>query len=170
MGAASLEKRLSAARLCQDWGFLLGFHFDPVLMRPGWENGYRNVIKKIGTTVDARRIAWVSLGTLRFPPELKSRIQARFPGSSILGEEMIRGLDGKMRCLRPLRTEAYRKMAGWLKDLEPELFVYLCMESPAVWEQVFGESPSSNADLDWRFARSLWKRFPELEMEEPARD
>jgi spore photoproduct lyase len=36
--AASLRKRLEAARQCQAEGFVLGFHFDPLIPHPKWKD------------------------------------------------------------------------------------------------------------------------------------
>ena len=165
--AASIEDRLAAARRCMDMGFLLGFHFDPILSVDGFEDRYRELVEKVFRYIDGARIAWISLGSLRFPPSLKETIRNRFPGTRILHEEMVRGLDGKLRYVRPLRVSMYRKVYDWLKEQDPDLFLYFCMEPPWVWEAVMGEAPTSNADLDYRFARSLYERFPELGAAEP---
>ena len=166
---ASVKARLRAAQQCMDKGFLLGLHFDPILWIPDWESLYREVIQKIFSTVEGSRIAWVSLGTLRFPPSLKRIVRSRFPKSRIVYQEMIQGLDGKKRYPKPIRVEMYRKIFGWLKEKAPDLFIYFCMESPEVWDRVMGTHPGSNGELDFWFARSLYRRFPELCMEEPQR-
>jgi spore photoproduct lyase len=40
-----------------------------------------------------------------------------------------------------LRIEMYAAMLEWLRACAPDVLVYLCMESPAVWEKVFGFTP-----------------------------
>ncbi len=169
-GAASVKKRLEAARTCQEKGFLLGFHFDPILLVPEWKPLYWELIQQIFSYVDGSRIAWISLGTLRYPPRLREIIQSRFPESRIVYEEMIRGLDGKMRYPKPLRVEMYRWVFAWLKENAPDIFVYFCMESPEVWDRVMGMHPESNEELDSWFAESLHRRFPELDMDKPERE
>lgn len=165
--SASLKERLRAAQRCMDKGFLLGFHFDPILWVHDWESIYREVIQEIFSYVEGSRIAWVSLGTLRFPPSLKRIVQSRFPKSRIVYQEMVQGLDGKKRYPKPIRVEMYRKIMSWLKEKDEDLFIYFCMESPEVWDRVMGTHPESNGELDYWFARSLYRRFPELGMEEP---
>ena len=166
-GAASIEERLKAAQKCMDRGFLLGFHFDPILRVDGFDDVYRELVDELFRYVDGNRIAWISLGSLRFPVTLKPMIQDRFPKTRIVYEEMIRGLDGKMRYPRPLRVDLFKKMYEWLKGHAPELFIYFCMEPSWVWESVVGTSPSTNAELDYWFAKSLYKRFPSLGMVAP---
>ena len=160
--AASLMDRLQAARKAMEAGYLLAFHFDPLIHFPGWEEAYHDVIESIFKVVDSKRVTWISIGSLRYPPNLKRIIQKRFPKSKIVYEEMISGNDGKMRYFRPIRLEMYQKIVDWIQTKDPELFVYFCMESPDIWEAVMGDAPESNADLDYWFARSLYQRFPEL--------
>src|SRR5919204_5259214 len=45
-GTASLEERLDAARRCQERGYRLGFHFDPIIEYPGWERDYEEMIEQ----------------------------------------------------------------------------------------------------------------------------
>ena len=166
-----LQHRLQAARQCQKAGFLLGFHFDPILHFENAALQYEDTVDQLFDVIRHDRIAWISLGTLRFPPALKRVIQTRFPGSRIIYSEMIRGLDGKMRYLKPLRIELYRAVYQRIRRYSSDVFIYFCMESPQVWEKVTGNSPEDNAELDFRFAESLWKRFrSDLDMDEPRRE
>jgi spore photoproduct lyase len=160
--SASLDQRLSAAKKCAEAGFLIGFHFDPIVPVDGWERGYTDLVDRMLSEVDPSRIAWISLGSLRFPPALKDVVESRFPKSRIAAGEMIRGLDGKMRYPKPVRLELYRRIAGRIREKAPGVFVYFCMEPPDVWERVLGKSPSSNEELDRQFAVSLKRRYPEL--------
>ena len=159
---ASLDERLSAAGECAEAGFLVGFHFDPILLVEEWEKDYDGLIDRLFSAVNPSRIAWISLGSLRFPPALKEVIEERFPRSRIPFGEMIRGLDGKMRYAKPVRLELYRRIAGRIRERSSGVFVYFCMESPDVWERVMGRAPASNAELDGLFSESIRRRFPDL--------
>ena len=138
---ATFEERLGAAVQCQEWGYRLGFHFDPIVYYEGWEDEYRESVKEIFSTVDPRRVAWISLGALRFPPHLRDIVRRQFPKSKIPCGEFVPGHHGKLRYFRPIREEIYRKMKSWIHVMAPEAFVYLCMENRLVWERSFGESP-----------------------------
>ncbi len=144
---ASFDERLAAARRCQEAGYKLGFHFDPMVEYPGWEEDYRGMVERIFSVIDQHRIAWISLGVLRTTPGLKRIMRERFPSSRLVCGEQVLCPDGKMRYFQPLRVKMYRKMLGWIRGASPTVFVYLCMESKEVWQQVFGFAPSCEKEL-----------------------
>ena len=157
-GTPSLEQRLEAAQRCQQRGYPLALHFDPLVMTEGWEDQYRELVRRVFRNLDPRSILWVSLGALRYPPSLHERILSCGLGP----EEIFPGLDGKSRYLRPLRTRMFESMVRWLREMGGnDLFVYLCMESPEVWQRAIGWIPRDTADLDARFQRRIhrfWQR------------
>jgi spore photoproduct lyase len=149
---ASLEERLTAARRCQTAGYKLGFHFDPIVEYAGWEADYRDMVGRIFAAVDHRRVAFISMGVLRNTPALKRTMRARFPETRLLSGEQILCPDGKMRYFQPLRVAMYRKMLRWIRAASPTVFIYLCMESKEVWQQVFGFAPSCEKELGAQMA------------------
>jgi spore photoproduct lyase len=150
-GTASLQERLQAARVCQDAGYRLGFHFDPLIEYPDWEKDYEEMVQRLFATVDWRRISWLSMGVLRNTPGLKRVMRERRPRTRLLAAEQVPNPDGKLRYFQPLRIEMYRKMLGWIRRSAPTVKVYLCMESKHVWEQVFGYAPSCEKELGAQF-------------------
>ena len=146
--AATFEERLAAALQCQKWGYKIGLHFDPLIYYAEWESEYREAISEIFSVIDPNNIAWISLGALRFTPHLRDVVHRRFPESKVPYGEFVPGHHGKLRYFRPIREEMYRKMKSWIQAAAPQAFVYLCMESRAVWERSFGEAPRNAADLD----------------------
>ena len=168
--AASLKERLAAMRLVQDAGYKIGFHFDPLLYHEGWQETYPDLIKQLFEVVDPANVTWISIGSLRFPPEMKDKVLEKFPRSKIMFAELIRGMDGKMRYPKPLRLEMYRTVYSALREYgSDDLFIYFCMESAEIWERVMGWSPESNEHLDYLFAESLFNKFPGLMAEAPQR-
>jgi spore photoproduct lyase len=151
-GTASLDQRLRAARRCQEAGYRLGFHFDPIIEYPGWESDYEQMLGQIFTVVDWRRISWMSMGVLRTTLGLKRTMRDRFPTTRLITGEQVLCPDGKLRYFQPLRVAMYRKMLGWIRRAAPTAKVYLCMESKEVWEQVFGFAPSCEKELGSQLA------------------
>lgn len=145
---ASLEARLRAAAQAQEWGYPLAFHFDPMVIYPGCEDHYREVLERLMSIISQENIVWISLGTFRYVPVLKSIIEKRFANSDIIHGEFVLGLDEKMRYFKPLRIRLYSMMVKWLHELAPKVTSYLCMEDEQVWELVYGFAPQSRGGLD----------------------
>ena len=74
-------------------------------------------------------------------PELKDIVRRRHPSSRIAYGEFIRGLDGKMRYFRDIRAEFYSFMVDKIRQADPGLCAYLCMEDDGIWKESFGFSP-----------------------------
>jgi len=146
--AAGLEERLAAARRAAQAGYRVGFHFDPMIHFPNWREEYAKVVDRVVEAVDPARIAWVSLGALRFPAKMKATMRWRFPSTPILDGEFVVGWDGKMRYFQPIRVEMFSFLAERLRQAAPGTAVYLCMETEDVWRRVFGRVPTTQEILD----------------------
>ncbi len=145
--AASIKKRLEAASRSQSEGFVIAFHFDPLITHPGWKDEYLKTIELMDKMIDPTGIIWISLGSFRFMPQLKGIIRKRHPHTSVLDGEFIRGLDGKMRYFKPIRIELYSFMKENLEKWYNDLGLYLCMEADDVWEKSLGWSPGKSEGL-----------------------
>jgi spore photoproduct lyase len=133
--ASPLEGRLDAARRALASGYLVSFHFDPIFYSPDWENEYAELLAAVGE-FPGERIAWISLGPLRYTPELKDKMGEQ----DFLLEEYVPCRDGKNRYLQKVRSRIYRSFSERLASA-CGCPVYMCMESPAVWRNVFGKTP-----------------------------
>jgi DNA repair photolyase len=146
-GTASLTARLEAASRAESKGYKLAFHFDPMVIYPGCEAQYKNVVKQIFDHVRPENIVWISIGTFRFMPKLKQVIEKRFTNSTIPYGEFILGLDNKMRYFKPLRIKLYKEIISCIKEYDPDLMVYFCMEDQEVWEKCMGFFPKKEGEL-----------------------
>ncbi len=146
-GTASLDARLTAAERCQEWGYPLAFHFDPMVIYQDCAADYHKVVKKLFQHIRPENIVWISLGTFRFMPTLKPVIAQRFPGSKIAYGEFITGLDNKMRYFKPLRIALYRQVVDWIRDAAPKVTIYFCMEDNEVWKKTIGWVPAPDGGL-----------------------
>lgn len=145
---ARLEERLEAARLCQNQGYRIGFHFDPVILYPGWERAYEELVDQVFQKIQPSQIEWISLSGFRYRPNLKKVIKERHPHTRLFNSEHVACEDGKFRYLRPLRNRAYEILRGYLKKYSGDLNVYLCMETQEIWRDVTGKHPRSDKKLD----------------------
>ena len=130
-----LTARLQAACEVARAGYRLGFHFDPVVIYEGYQQDYARTVEEMADTLPHDKIAWISVGTLRFSRELKKQIETRFPHNTILDGEFLLDFDGKMRYSDTQRLEAYRFLVPLLRKTFPNAVVYLCMEDPQVARQ-----------------------------------
>lgn len=156
--AAPTADRLRAASRALEAGFRVAFHFDPVI-RSGARTpedalrAYADLADQIARLCAnvPDRIAWVSLGTVRFTPGLRSRIADR----PYLYDEFVPCPDGKYRYIQRERvriyTDLYQRLRRWA-----DIPVYLCMESRAVWRRVTGSLPSQIPGLRDIFTPVTW--------------
>ena len=125
-----LSARLAAACEVARAGYRLGFHFDPVVIYDGWQQDYARTVEQMADTLPKDKVAWISVGTLRFSRELKKMIENRFPQNTILDGEFLLDFDGKMRYGDSQRKEVYQFLLPLLRKVFPHTHVYLCMEDP----------------------------------------
>ena len=145
---ASIEERLRAARKCVDEGYRVGFHFDPLVHYPDWENDYRRLVGEIFDRIPGEAIAWFSIGALRMTSGLRDTLRSRFPGSFLPLGELVPCPDGKLRYAKSIRTRMYLKMLEWIRArASASTGVYACMERPEVWSRVFEASPPSDSEI-----------------------
>lgn len=165
--SAPLEQRLQAMKKISEAGFLMGIHFDPVVYYDDWKNGYHDLVRRLAEAVDPKRIVWVSMGSFRTPPSLKENIRMRFPKSPVFIGEQIKGADQKMRYIKPLRLQLYKHIYNWIKEYFGDVFFYFCMESKDLWREIVREIPQNSGELDYMFAKSNHRKFPEYQLPEP---
>ena len=153
-----LYRRLRAARKAQESGCFVGLHFDPIIIYEGFEKDYEYLVDDIGRILDLKKVIWVSLGLLRFPPKLLDRFIEEGRKNLLYGE-FIRGEDGKYRYIKQERIKVYRMIYSLLKAREEELFIYLCMEREDVWQKATGKIVEDSEALTGLFDKRIKKLF-----------
>jgi spore photoproduct lyase len=146
-GAASLEERLLAARkVATQKNCSLAFHFDPIIPLANWQQSYEEVFNLMAAKLKDLRVNWISLGTFRFPKGFQEYVEKYHPDTQILSEEFYPSEDGKIRYFRPFREKIYNFAREKLEKLFPETAIYICMETPHVWERL-NQAKFLSADL-----------------------
>jgi spore photoproduct lyase len=134
---ASLDARLTAIEQCEAMGFYVAIHFDPIFLYDRWKEDYAEVVRRIFLSIkDPRKIAWWSMGGFRTSPELKKYLKQTNNHFKIFSApDLILGEDGKYRYFRPIRVAFYTTLQEEIRKYSSETTLYLCMESPEVWEE-----------------------------------
>ena len=158
-GAAALEERLDSAAAACAAGYLIAFHFDPIITNDGNVEEYLKVVDRLFDKVDPERVAWLSLGCFRHSPGFKEIIRDVFPGQNLTTAEMFPGPDGKFRYLKRTRVAVYTAMLDRIRSHSAAPFVYLCMESESVWRDVFNVEYHTSEDLEQAFSDHLKEKY-----------
>lgn len=133
---ATFSERVTAAEKCVSAGYRVGFHFDPLILHNGWEENYRRAVHEIFSKLEETSIAWISLGSLRMPEKLLTRIRFRRPLSYASLAELHPGFDGLLRYLRPVRRRMYKHLSNLIKSSAPSVPLYICMEPREVTDEI----------------------------------
>ena len=143
--AKSVKDRLKAAEKAAQSGFLVSFHFDPIFRYPEWRRDYTGLVDSIfrDYKIPADRIAWISMGTFRYPLELKDKKG----GSKIFLEEFVSSKDKKFRYIQKIRSSMYSTIKQRINSYA-DVPIYMCMESSSVWKNVFGNLPADISQLN----------------------
>jgi DNA repair photolyase len=133
---ASLEQRLLAIKQCEEMGFWVAFHFDPIFLYPQWKDDYCEVVRRIFSSItNPEIIAWWSMGGFRTSPALKKHLKQTNSHLPLFSSsDLVLGEDGKYRYFRPIRVAFYRALQEEIRRHAPQTTLYLCMESREVWE------------------------------------
>jgi len=153
--SSSLSERIEAMKQLIEKGYKISLHFDPIVNIDNFDAEYKNVIEQIFCVLKPQNIAWISLGTFRYTPELKNMIEYNYPESNLLNDEFIENQDKKYRYFKPLRIKLYKKIISLLKGKSEKLLIYLCMESPNVWLHTLGVLPFEEKKMDLLFKNAI---------------
>ncbi|TFH42604.1 MAG: DNA photolyase [Chrysiogenales bacterium] len=158
-GTASLERRLAAASAACGAGYLIAFHFDPIILPEERAGEYLDLVDRAFAAVDPERVAWVSLGCFRYSPGFRDFARGAPSCRGLTSAEMFQSGDGKYRYLRPHRIAAYSSLLERIRFHSTRPFVYLCMETESVWREVFGVWYRDSDELERAFSAHLRTHF-----------
>ena len=134
--APSLDERICAAVDVQKAGYNVGICLDPIILCDDWFDHYKTMLGTILERLDIGMVKFISLGGFRYLPSLTRVIRERNPQTSLLLGEFVPCVDGKHRYFRPIRAEAYREIGRAIRELNKDVKISLCMETPEIWNSV----------------------------------
>ena len=162
-GTASLEERLNSAKKLSNKGVLVGFHFHPIVYYEGYEDDYKNIVKKVMSMFHPSQVAMISMGTLTFIKPAINKLRSTGLKSKVLQIPMEDAV-GKSSYTKEVKKEifanVYDEFSSWHKDL----FFYLCMEESSIWEMVLGDYYKSNTDFETALFESVSSKMDALQV------
>lgn len=156
-GTATLQQRLRAMQKAVSANYYVAVHFDPIILYNGWENDYKRLVKMLFEHVDATKIVWISLGGFRYAPGFKDVLKNLESDEEMTLQEMFPGIDGKFRYFKPIRIAMYKFLLDHIRAFTSQPFIYLCMESSDVWNQVMGKNYATSEELEKDFSEAMMK-------------
>ncbi|MEA1892958.1 MAG: hypothetical protein U9N33_09620 [Campylobacterota bacterium] len=154
--AASLQKRIDAARKLADKGVKVGFHFHPIVEYENYLDEYAEVYAQLIKEFKPSEVALISFGTLTFiKPVIKQLRQREF--KSKITQMPFEDASGKSSYPHVTKVEMFKHAYENFKPWHPkgssfrahkEVFFYLCMEEHKMWNETFGYNYSTNNDFE----------------------
>ena len=144
---ASLRERIAAAKKIADKGYLVGFHFHPMIYYKNYQSEYETVFRELIETFDPNQVVLVSFGTLTFIKPVIQKIRKRDFQSKIL-QMPLTDAAGKLSYPLEIKKEMFRFAYESLKPWHRKVFFYLCMEDHTLWREVFGYEYPTNETFE----------------------
>ncbi len=144
---ASLDERLNAAKKLHDAGYLVGFHFHPMIYFEGWREAYGDIFKRLIRDFDPQKVALISFGTLTFIKPVIKQIRERDFKSKILQIPMINA-SGKFSYPLGIKREMFKFAYDSLSSWHNRVYFYMCMEDHSLWKDVFGYEYPTNESFE----------------------
>jgi spore photoproduct lyase len=125
-----LGHRLKCIATLQAAGFKVGIHFDPIIDSPQLGEQYEDLLQKmLEHKVHISKLAYLSLGVVRFSKDVFTQVQKNYPESPLFRQEFITGFDQKQRYIKPVRNNILNEIKGiCLRNGFLNEQIYLCME------------------------------------------
>jgi spore photoproduct lyase len=133
LGTASLDERIEAARLCQEYGYRIRFRIDPGILYSSWREGYGDLVQKALTFVRPEN---VTLGMLRLLPGHFHLACGAYGDRArrLWNHNFVRGAsDGKLRYPPKERIEFYSFLIDTIRSYDKDVSIGLCRETPEIW-------------------------------------
>ena len=146
--AATPDARIMAAKACAEAGHLVGFHIHPMVYFNGWKEEYKKLVMALCDNIDPKNTVMVGIGTLTFT---KQNLRAlRESGRPTRVTQMpLAPIAGKFSYDLETKKEMFRHVYDCFpQDWKDNVFFYLCMEDPSLWEPCLGRSYACNADFE----------------------
>jgi spore photoproduct lyase len=162
-GTASLNQRLQAAKDLSRKGVLVGFHFHPIVYYEGYEDDYKNIVKKVMSMFKPSEVAMISMGTLTFIKPAINKLRSTGLKSKVLQIPMADAV-GKSSYTKKIKKEIFSTVYNQFQPWHKDVFLYLCMEESSIWESVFGSYYKDNVEFETALFDSVSTKMNKIEI------
>ncbi len=134
IGTATLDQRIEAAKQCQNRGYRIRFRIDPGILHDNWQSSYADMIVSALKAAEPENI---TLGMLRLVPghkKLAAQIYRQRAADLTRQALTEKCSDGKLRYPPDRRIQFYQFLVNTIRDLDKEVSISLCRETPEVWQ------------------------------------
>ncbi len=156
---AKLEERLECAERARDNNNLVGFHIHPMVYFKGWQDEYREVVREIEKRFSPDDIMMISIGTLTFTKAVLKRLREEGEESRVLEMELTPAA-GKFSYPLDIKKKMFSHVySSFSKDFKDNIFFYMCMEDPSLWQPVLNRSYQSDKDFEEDMKRHYFAKI-----------
>ncbi|NUO84324.1 hypothetical protein HUU05_29980, partial [candidate division KSB1 bacterium] len=155
---ASLAQRIAAARTVADRGIKVAFHFHPLVYYQGWRTDYPAIATTLIARFQPEEVLFVSFGSVTLIKPVIQKMRELGHPTKITQAQLVADPHGKLTYTDEIKIALFKKMFEAFAPWHERVFMYLCMEKAAIWEQVWGHVYRSNEEFERDFgARTMSK-------------
>jgi spore photoproduct lyase len=167
---ASLSQRIDAARMLADRKIKVSFHFHPLVFYSGWLADYRTVVENVLDQFKPSEILFISFGSVTLIKPVIQKIRDLGNPSKILQMQFVSDPHGKLTYPDDVKVKMFGALYNMFSDWHDDVFFYLCMEKPSIWEKSLGYVYETNDIFEKEFgAKTLPKCFSKPKRFAPAK-
>lgn len=157
---ASPAQRIDAARQAADLGYLVGFHFHPMFYFKGWEEEYQALAQTIEKLFSPDELFTISMGTLTYSKASLKHLRESLNRQSKVLQIDFEEIAGKFSYPLEIKEKLFSHLASSLPaGFLSQVFHYLCMEAPELWEPCFGFSYKDNTEFEQAMLDSYFNKI-----------
>jgi DNA repair photolyase len=139
-GTSSLDERMETAKKLQANGsFVVDIQIEPIIKCEGYLEDYEKLIDRVFTELNPNEINKVTLGCVRYAPQLIGVIKKNYPDTDLFdpSQELSKPEQkyDRYRYFIEERVNIYSKLIDLIKERSPAK-IGLGSETPELWEQI----------------------------------
>lgn len=156
---ASLEKRIGAARQVADNGVKVAFHFHPMVYYDAWQRDYPEIAATLMRRFKPEEVLFISFGAVTFIKPVIQKIRTLGYQTKILQTDFVPDPHGKLTYADGVKVKMFKTLYETFSPWRERVFMYLCMEKAAIWENAFGYVYSNNDAFEEDFGRKTMSKI-----------